>query len=1309
MSPVKHEDNNTSTNNNNNNTQDNSDMQEDDGERPGPSQPRAHTPSAYETISGEQIAQQREKGRCKRAAHARYMGMACLPWMMWISGRKRKGRGDKHKYKQKQNVTQDPLLSPSFPVCTRSHECTDGAADGGKPTIQRLQQSVGGANQKEGGARDSDTGQHTKRKVSEKAEQTDACIHKKKHRKVEGLPQRSRGDLQGSICHDALQQSGSRTHSVQNHNNNEEVYQKCKTGSRSCNPVLQKTDEHTDKGSEGHVNSHGQPGHGDVATRGDTGGQHTSADPRRHNRECRDQGGEGAVHAQGSSDTGGGVCYQGSQDCSYEVGDGQMGRVDRQGAQVRKDEGSDDIKEVHSQSAGTIHGGHRGEVSDILPKLHPSGHGVHGAGDASLLGHDPERSHGQGSATGPHPQTQEVILRGALVTQEACSAAITQIITQTSQDINNTVTAATELIQGVQVARGVVACASSLYNICMNACINKAIFDADKEKSVSGLNEGGSPPGGSPSGGSHSHSDSGTPVSGHTASTGMSPGGDVNMEGGTPGDEDVTSSGIFDEEELEGLSELEDLTEISFDLLDSLLDIEEDGISPTSAPSSSTQGQTQSVGVGVVGAGSQPQQHGVRSEGEGQQGHRSQEAVGRGEGSTVPSASHDNTQVPSRAAAVVSSDGGAVENPNSTPRHHSTKRKSKSKSKKSSKRSSSSGSGWARGPHGFRGGLGSNVKKFPLKCLNDNTSSEDESASEDELPTLAEIMGTCSREAGRDGGPHDSTGRGPPPPPPPPPSSSAAAIAVKDLNTPPPSVGGVDGEEPKNGGPDHVTEDPPLDHHPDKTSPVERKIDDGPIIIDDSDDDDNMGANADDEDDDYGDDEEDEDNDLEDGEIVSRGSSPLRGQPDSQDHMSGTAPHSGDKGNSNSAADEDDDVVCTGATPPITPPSQSAETQAPKSNTTTTSVSADLTGSSPPPRTRPCRPPTVKASSKSAAPRKGDSRHARRHSSSSSSSSSSGSGSSSSSSSSGSSSSSSDSDSDSDSGSRSSSSNTSSVSRRGGNSNPSSPTRGGSGDGPSPRPGDKRPAYAQKRPRFSAAEKVMRMQNSGKNQKRSSRIFTSSSDDDSGDENTNAENETPRNPPAPKPTRRKGLRYVKVPRFMTDTGNNMLRSLRKHIRKPEDVANSMMVIACASRKLLDDMRGNLIDVKNVQVSRCFTYDVGPPKEIEERDIQDFQPNVIFPLPTNPNPQKGYHHLLYHMTVCCATPIEWMMVGRYIVDCCVKNSDTMTVNFATCSGPSVAQSMYNTNVHFSRKVRQNRDVDSVFDVDADEGTSQQSSR
>ncbi|UEH20663.1 putative nuclear immediate-early transcriptional transactivator ORF-L [Elephant endotheliotropic herpesvirus 6] len=1289
MSPVKHEDSNTSINNAADNNM------QDDGERPGPSQPRSCTP-AFETISGEQIAQQREKGRCKRAAHARYMGTSCLPWMLWMSGRKRKGRGDKHRHKQKQTITQDPLLLPSFQVCPRSDECTDGAADGGKPAVQRLQQSVGGTNQKEGGTRDSNTGKHTKRKVGQKVEETDACIHKKKHRQAEGLPQGSRGDLSGSTSHDGCQQSGSRAHSVQNHTDHEEVHKKCKTGSRLCDPVLQKPDEHTDRRDKGDVDSHGQPGHGDVATRGDTTCQHTSADSGGHNRECTGQGGEGAVHAKGSSDTGGGVCYQGSQGGSHEVGDGQMGWMDRQGAQVRKDEGCTDITKVHCQSVGPIHGGNRGEIFDILPKLHPSGHGVHGSCDASLLGHDPERLHGQGSATGPHPETQEVILRGAIATQEACSAAITQIITQTSQDINKTVTAATELVRGVKVARGVVACASSLYNICMNACINKAIFDANKENSVSGLNEGGSPPGGSPSGGSHSHSDLGTPVSGHTASTGMSPGADGNLEGGTPGDGDVTSSGIFDEDELEGLSELEDLTEISFDLLDSLLDIEEDGSGHTGSHSSSTQGQTHG-GAETVGTVSQTQ-HGVNREGEGQQCHRSQEARVRGDDSTVPNASHD-TQMPASA------DSGTVEY-NNTSRHHSTKRKYKSKSKKSSKRSSSTGSGWSRGPHGFRGGLGSNVKKFPLKCLNDNTSSEDDSASEDELPTLAEIMGTCSREAGRDGDPHDKTGRGPPPPPPPS-SSSAAVIAAKGLNTPPPSVGGADGEEPKNGSTDHVTEDPPTDHHPDKTSPVERKIDEGPIIIDDSDDDnDNTGGNADDnygddEDDDYGDDE--DDNDLEDGEIVSRGSSPLRNQPDSQDLCVVTAPHSGDKVNTN-PGDEDDDVVCTGVTPPITPPS--SETQ--KSNSVP--VSADPTGPSPPPRTRPCRPPTVKANSKSAAPRKGDSRHARRHSSSSSSSSSSGSGSSSSSSSSGSSSSSSsDSDSDSDSGSHSSSSNTSSVSRRGGNSNPSSPTQGGSGDGPSPRPGDKRPAYAQKRPRYSAAEKVMRLQNSGKNQKRSSRIFTSSSDDDSGDENANADNETPRNPPAPKPTRRKGLRYVKVPRFMTDTGNNMLRTLRKHIRKPEDVANSMMVIACASRKLLDDMRGSLIDVKNVQVSRCFTYDVGPPKEIEERDIQDFQPNVIFPLPANPNPQKGYHHLLYHMTVCCATPLEWMTVGRYIIDCCVKNSDTMTVNFAMCSGPSVAQSMYNTNVIFSRRVRQSRDMDSVFDVDADEGTSQQSSK
>ncbi|UEH20552.1 putative nuclear immediate-early transcriptional transactivator ORF-L [Elephant endotheliotropic herpesvirus 2] len=1187
------------------------------------------------------------------------MGVACLPWLMWTTGRRRRGRGGKHKHKQHM-VTEGPLLSSS----DRVRETCDGVIDltthDGEQVLPGLHQSLGVPDKKKCRSRDRNTGQNSKRKIKEEAFQTDACIHQKKRREVEGVQEGSRGGVTGPRRHVEMLHGGNRDDPGQVHPDNEKIHKERRGGSRHGDRELQKTDAHTDKGSKGNADSSSQSRHGDVATDGDTQHKYTSSDTGGHSGEHHGEGGATHGDAQGGVNRGGGVTHQGSQSPAPEVAEGQVRGVDRQSVQVRKDEGPHDLQEVHPGSAGSLPGGHRGEDAGILPELHHAGHGGHGDGDASVLVHDPEGHDGQGGAHGAYPETQEVISGGDTFTPEACPAPTSQILTNTLENISQPASSAPEAAPGTQVT-----CAPSSYALCTNACINKDTLDADKDKCVAVVNEGGSAEGGSPVGGSQTQSGSGTPGSGHSASTGMSPTDDVNAGGGTPLEEDVTSSGIFEEEELDGLSELEDLSEINFDLLDSILDLEEESTSP-SLGHTLTQAQTPTP---ETARQTEPRGHATSRV----MGQGAQEGSGSGEGTVVPGVNH-TTQPPT------------PKTPTKTYTLHSHSHSTKRKTKKSHKHPSYYylGSGF-RGPVGMRSGLGSNSKKFPLKCLNDTPSSDENSDEEETLPTLAQLMGTssCSSEATRRG--DDRHDRDPPPPPPPP--SSSVTMVTETPSQPETKDHQSDDspsrkEEPKNGGDACVTKSPPAD----STQPPSKKSDDGPIVIDSDDD---AGVEED-EEDDYGDDE-DEDDDLEDGEIMSRGSSPLR------DQVRSSGPLSADLVSEDKVPEDDDDVVITGATPPTTSPVTSSTVPAP-------SASVGPTEQAPPPRTRPCRPPLVKSGPKAAAaPRKGD-RRARRHSSSSSSSSSSGSGSSSSSSS-----SSSDSDSDSDSSSRSSSSNSSSVSKRGGKSSPPSP-RPESGGGANSAPGDKRPHYAQKRPRFSAAEKVIRIQSAGKVQKRPSRVFTSGSEDEdeSEVENTIVETETPQNPPAPKPTRRKGLRYVKIPRFLTDTGNNMLRSLRKHIRRPEDVANSMMVVACSSRKLLDDLRANLVDVKNVQVSRPYTFDVGPPKEIEEREISDFQPNVIFPLPTNPNPQRGYHHLLYHMTVCCATPLEWMMVGRYIVDCCVKNSDTMTVNFAMGSNPAVAQGLYNTNVNFSRRVRQSNASDSVFDVDAGEGTSKSSS-
>ncbi|AHC02761.1 protein EE1 [Proboscivirus elephantidbeta5] len=1178
------------------------------------------------------------------------MGLACLPWLMWKTGRKSRGRGGKHKHKQKQTVTQGTLLSSSDRMRQTRDVIIDLTTNDGESSVPRVHRRMGVPDQKKCRSRDRYTGENLKRKIKEETVQTDACIHQKKLRETEGVQEGSRGGVTRPLLHVDMFKHGDRDHSGQIHCNHEKIHKERRPGSRSRDRELQETDAHTDQGSEWHARSHGQSRHGDVATGGDTEHKHPGSDTGGHSGEHSGEGGARAGDAKGGGPTGGGVTHQGSQSSAPEVAEGQVRGVDGQSVQVRKDEGHDAVQEVHPGSAGSLHGGHRGEDVGILPELHHVGHGGDREGDALLLVHDPEGADGQGSSHGTHPETQEVILSGAAIAAQETHSAVSHILEHSSENVNQTASTATEAAESTQVPS-----ASSLYALCMNACINKDTLDADKDKCVAVVNEGGSPEGGSPVGGSQTQSVSGTPVSGHSASTGMSPTDDVNLEGGTPLEEDVTSSGIFEEEELDGLSELEDLSEINFDLLDSILDMEEESTSPTAGPYL-TQAQTSAATVSQA----EPRGHHATLQVRGQ---GAQEGSGSGEGDVVPGVNH-TTKTPITNSALHF-------------HSHNTKRKTK----KSHKHSSSYLSSGFRGPLGFRSGLGSNSKKFPLKCLND-TPSSDENSDEEALPTLAELLGTssCSSEATRRGG-GDRQDRDPPPPPPPASSSVTMVTEPTQSETKDHSVnGGSVKEEPKNGDVESVTKkSPPTD----STPALRKKSDDGPIVIDSDDD----GVDED-EEDDYGDDE-DEDDELEDGEIMSRGSSPLGDQVRSPESL--PAQSAVDK------VHEDDDVVITGGTPPTTPPVTSSEVPAP-------SASVGPTDQAPPHRTRPCRPPLVKSGpTRPAAPRKGD-RRARKHSSSSSSSSSSGSGSSSSSSS-----SSSDSDSDSDSSSRSSSSDTSGVSKRGGKSSPA-PPRTESEGGATSAPGDGgRPHYAQKRPKFSAAEKVMRIQSSGKVQKKSSRVFTSGSDDDSEEEsNTNLETETPHNPPAPKPTRRKGLRYVKIPRFLTDTGNNMLRSLRKHIRRPEDVANSMMVVACSSRKLLDDLRANLVDVKNVQVSRPYTFDVGPPKEIEEREISDFQPNVIFPLPTNPNPQRGYHHLLYHMTVCCATPLEWMMVGRYIVDCSVKNADTMTVNFAMGSNPAVAQGLYNTNVNFSRRVRQSNTTDSVFDVDAGEGTSKNSS-
>lgn len=152
-----------------------------------------------------------------------------------------------------------------------------------------------------------------------------------------------------------------------------------------------------------------------------------------------------------------------------------------------------------------------------------------------------------------------------------------------------------------------------------------------------------------------------------------------------------------------------------------------------------------------------------------------------------------------------------------------------------------------------------------------------------------------------------------------------------------------------------------------------------------------------------------------------------------------------------------------------------------------------------------------------------------------------------------------------------------------------------------------------------------------------------------------------------------------------------MRDLSKFVRDSADMSLCMMTLQSVNKKMLLSVRNQLVDLPNIQVSKLYTYDLGPVFHHPERDIAKFQTNVIYPLNTKKvEGYQGQHHLIYNMNVGTATPKEWLQVGKFCIDIVVKSAEKMTIAFSTCTRPMNLPSLYSIGKRFEKIVAKNHE-------------------
>lgn len=180
-------------------------------------------------------------------------------------------------------------------------------------------------------------------------------------------------------------------------------------------------------------------------------------------------------------------------------------------------------------------------------------------------------------------------------------------------------------------------------------------------------------------------------------------------------------------------------------------------------------------------------------------------------------------------------------------------------------------------------------------------------------------------------------------------------------------------------------------------------------------------------------------------------------------------------------------------------------------------------------------------------------------------------------------------------------------------------------------------------------------------------MSSSSSESDSEDQQSGNESGVSVHSEQPRRKRRPNVRYTKLPSG-TYKRQHLMRDLSLFVKEWETVTSSMMIVNGVTKKQVLELRAQLLDVYNIQVSKVYTHDVGPCEDPQQSDVDKFRKNIIYASPLHRRPLAAKNHLLYTFNIVTASLSEWLNIGKVCVDYVVRHDKSMTLSFAKTTTP-----------------------------------------